>query len=189
MALAEDRLSIRLVLDTNLADPAQDPPEMVALRALDVEGWIQLWRTDAMDTELASSADPDKRTRLLGHSAQLPEQLGVMVLGHSRLGSCVAGSDADSAMWDRVWDTIHPGKDRATARENDVKDALHVWTAMRYGSDGFVTMDGSGPGKGLLDRAGAVKVEFDGFNIWSPAQALAYVERRKHRHQFRVAGT
>jgi hypothetical protein len=141
-------------------------------------------RTDAMDTELstakATADDPDKRARLLGLSAPLQEQLGAWVLGHSRLGSSVLGNADDQAVWDRVWDTIHPGKDRATARDNNVKDAMHVWTAIRYGSDAFVTLD-----EGLLKRADAVRSAFDGFNIWTPTQALAYVERRKQRYQRR----
>ena len=173
-----------LTIDTNLIDLDRGGPEMARLRELDEDGWIQLMRTDAMDTEISKASEP-KRSDLLELSAPYQEQLGVLVLGHSRLGSAMPGGPDDQAMWDKVWEVIHPGKDRATAREDHVKDAMHVWTSMRYGSTGLVTLDGTGPKPGLLDSAEAVKAAFNGFPIWTPAQALAYVERRKARHDAR----
>lgn len=58
-----------------------------------------------MDTELFTSADAEKRARLLKESAQLPEVFGVWVLGHSRFGHMVLGSPEDSARWEKVWAT------------------------------------------------------------------------------------
>ena len=119
-------------------------------------------------------------------SAVLPEQLGVMVWGHSRLDHAVWGSDQDSAQWDAVWAVLSPRRDRATASENHVRDAMHVWTSIRYGANAFVTLDGSGKKKGLLDRAQAVSAAFDGFAVMTPVQARDFACRLLRRRNIRL---
>lgn len=181
MALDQNRLSIRLSIDTNLVEPSRGGKEMAQLRSLEADAWIQIFRASTMDAELETASDPAKRRELLSMAAPLQSQIGVWVLDHSRLGlDTMLGGQQDATLWDQLWQTLNPGRDRATARRNHVKDAMHVHTAMRYGNDGFVTLDG-----GLLDRAEAVRASFNGFNIWTPTEALAYVERRKHRYELR----
>jgi hypothetical protein len=189
MSRTENRLSIRLTVDTNLIGDDRGGPEMAALWELDAGGWIQLMRSDGMDTELRKAKptpdDPNKAARLLGLSAPLQEQWTPWVLGFSELGrTTMLGTEADQSEWDLVWETINPGKDRTTARRQDVFDAMHVWSAIRNGSDAFVSTDGDGKDKGLIDRAEAVRSTFDGFNIWTPVRALAHVERRKTNYEF-----
>jgi hypothetical protein len=183
VSLTENRLSIRFVVDTHLID--NQSTEMVLLRTLDSEGWIQLLRTDVVDTELSQIADDQKRQRLMSISGQMQEQLGVMVLGHSRLDHCVLGSDNDSEAFNRVWSILSPGRDRRTADRRHVRDAMAVWTAMRYGADAFLTLDGSGKDPGLLHRANDLRDQL-GFTMMTPAKALTYVQRRKQRHDART---
>jgi hypothetical protein len=61
-----------------------------------------------------------------------------------------------------------------TANRKHVRDAMHVWTAIRYGANAFVTPDGSGGAKGILERAETAKTECDGFCIYIPDQAADF---------------
>jgi hypothetical protein len=164
----------RFALDTNLID--RIPPGLAELHALADGGQIELVRADVVDTELTTCRNPELRAHLLAVSARLPEQHGVMVLGHSRLDHAVLAGDEDVAVFDHVWSTLFPGRERATARRNDIRDAMQVWTAMRCGADALLTSDGDGKDTGLLDHDEAVAAEFNGFHIWTPAQAWALVQ-------------
>lgn len=181
----ESDLGRRFALDTNLIGRA--PTGMAEIQSLADQGRVHLIRSDAVDTELATCKDDDLRQHLLAISSRLPEQFGVSVWGHSRSGHSVRGTEKDMAVFDRVWMVLQAGRDRATASRNDVLDAMHVWTAIRYGADAFLTMDGAGKDKGLLQRDGAISDEFDGFHIWTPAQAWAFLQRLQEREQHRAA--
>ena len=180
---AVNTLGQRFVIDTHLID--DESKAMCDLWSLHERHMIELLRTDVMDTELLQIEDPEKRTRLMGLSAALVEQLGVLILDHSRLDHAVLGSDEDSAMWDAVWKVLSPGRDLATANRKHVRDAMHVWTAMRYGADAFVTLDGSGRGKGLLDRSDAMLGAFD-FQLMTPAKAHDFSTRLLRRYEARI---
>jgi len=175
---AENTLHLRYVIDTNLIDDQSDAME--GLWRYHDDRMIQLSRTDVMDTELSEDLDPARRARLLALSEVLPEQSGILVWGHSRFDHAVWCSDTDAAEWDRIWTVMHPGRDRGTASDNDIRDAMHVMTARRYGADAFVTLDGSGKRKGILGRAEAVRREL-GFEIWTPTQALDWANAAKAR--------
>ena len=173
------KLGLRFVLDTNAVD--DESAEMAELREMWRAGWIELTRTDTVDTELAQREDPEHRAHLLSLSGEMIEQFGPVVVGHSRIGFCVWGSDQESSEWDRLWEVMCPGRERATARKNDVRDAMHVATAMRYGLNALITRD-----KGLLKKADPIKAAFNGFSIMTPAQALALAKRMLARHEYRM---
>ena len=154
-----------LYIDTHIIDAEDDAS--VRLKRLWREGWIALQRTDAMDTELAT-APPDKWPTLTEASAEYPEALGPLVLGHSRFDHTVMGSDEDAARLDAVFAALFPNVDRATARKNHLRDVMHVSTAIRYGGFGFVTRE-----ERLLNKAEIIAERFEGFRMWKPEQALA----------------
>ena len=123
------------------------------------------------------------RARLQSLAGEYVEHLGVWVLGQSRLGvDTVLGSDEDAARWDRVWAVLRPDVNRATARQQHIRDAMHVDTAIRYGANLLVTRDA-----GLLRRDDALREAFDGFRIYDPERALAFARRMLERHQRRRA--
>lgn len=64
-------------------------------------------------------------------------------------------------------------------------DAMHVWTAIRYGADALLTLDGAGKDKGLIQRDAAISMEFDGFHIWTPERAWTFLERLLQRQEYR----
>ena len=157
--------SLVFFIDTHILDATDD--ESALLRKLYEMNWISLRRTDAMDTELAAAPE-EKWAALTEASAAYAESLGPMVLDHSRLDHSVLGSDEDVARDDLVFSTLFPGADRATCRKNHIRDAMHVATAIRYGGRAFVTKE-----RKLLNKSDRIAELFQGFRIWSPAQALA----------------
>lgn len=179
--MAGGDLGRRFAVDTNLV--GRDWPGVVEIQALAAEGQVQLIRADAVDTELHNCTDEELRLHLLAISAQLSEQLGVMVWDHSRWDHSVWGNEGDLSVFDRVWAALQPTQDRSTASRHDVLDAMHVWTAIRYGADALLTMDGAGKKRGLLQRDAAINAQFDGFHIWTPSRASAFLQRLLNRQQ------
>jgi hypothetical protein len=173
------RTELRFVLDTHLLDDSS--PEMVTLRELHEGGWIDLTRTDVMDTEL-QGAEPDKLGRLLALSGQYVEHLGPAVLDHSRFGHAVFGSEGDGQRLDAVFAILFPGADRKKCRPQHLRDAMNVATALRYAATGFVTRE-----KRLLNKGSAIKEQFNGFVLCSPTKCLEISERfvAKHRERLR----
>ncbi|MFI6280471.1 hypothetical protein [Streptomyces sp. NPDC050988] len=157
--------SLVFFIDTHILD-APDAAS-VLLRKLHEANWISLRRTDAMDTELAAAPE-EKWAALTEASASYAESFGPMVLDHSRLDHCVLGSDEDVARDEVVFSTLFPGADRSTCRKNHIRDAMHVATAIRYGGRAFITHE-----RKLLNKSDQIAGLFQGFRIWSPAQALA----------------
>jgi hypothetical protein len=157
-------------------------PAEIELRRLHTEGWIELVLTDVTRTEWLA-ANPDKRQQLEDLALGYAEYHGPLVLGHSRLGSAVLGSPEDRERLERVFAALVPGTDLKSARTQDVRDAMNVATAIRYGTNGFITRDGIGKDRGVLHSARAIRAAFDDFSILSPEQALAFVERMMRRWQ------
>ena len=165
------RTGWHLAIDTNTIDDESEA--MAALRQLHREGWINLTRTDTMDTELAAATDPAKRAALLARSAEYVEHLGPVVFDHSRFDFAVFASDIDETRRSTVFAILFPGADPATTRKQNVRDAMHVATAIRYGANGFVTNDTN-----TLDHHAEIRRAFNDFGIYSPERALATSERR-----------
>jgi hypothetical protein len=164
--------SLLLYIDTHIIDATDD--DAAFLRQLHETGWIQLQRTDTLDTELGKLGDPEKRDELLGLSDQYVESFGPLVLDHSRWDHAVLASDEDADRLARVRDLLYGTA--ITPRDNDFRDAMHVATAIRYGAFGFVTMD-----KRILRRDPAIREAFQGFRLLAPAAAKAEALDRVRR--------
>jgi hypothetical protein len=141
-----------LYFDTNVI---RDQSEAVRLLwRCRQEGWVRIQRTDVMDTEL-ETARSDKRNWLLEESGLLAESLGALVLDNSRVDSAVIGTDRDRADFRDAFSILHPNLAVADACDNDIRDAMHVCGAARYGADFFVTRD-----KGILRKSGQLLERF-----------------------------
>lgn len=96
-----------------------------------------------------------------------------MVWGQSRWDSSVWGSEEDRDRLDDVFAILFPNADRATARNNHIRDAMHVSTAIRYGGFGFITRE-----RRLLNKAAPIAERFHGFCMSSPEDTLAEAAAR-----------
>ena len=102
------------------------------------DGKIEIVRTDVMDTELG---DRNKQLRL--KSEKYPEDLGVMVWGHSRWGHAVwAGPEIDYP-FEEIRDTVFPdfSQMRKESQDRATRDAMHLATHRMYKRLFFVTRD------------------------------------------------
>jgi hypothetical protein len=88
------------------------------------------------------------------------------------LDHSVLGSDVDDARIDAVLRILRPNALRSTATKNDLRDAMHVATAIRYGASHFVTSD-----KNILRRKAKLREAFDWFTVLTPTDAVALVRR------------
>lgn len=176
------RLGLRFYFDTNFVEDHSDAATQ--LREYHRAGSVDLWRTDTVDTELASASDERTRRDLLDASAPYVESLGVAVVGHSRFDHSFVGDDADEARLDRVYCILFPNSDRhdtSTGRSRrKLRDAMHIATAVRYGCSGFITRDNGD----LVPKAAAIEKAF-GLRIMQPEQAVAFVERIAARYDAR----
>jgi hypothetical protein len=183
MSTHEDRLGLRFYIDTNFVTDPSDAA--TALRTLYNDGWIELIRTDTMDTELRDAKDPAKRSDLLRQSNAYVESFGPLVLGHSRLDFAVLGNDDDGERLAQVYGILFPGSDRFDASMGragrKIRDAMHVATAIRYGANGLITLDG----RDLLSKSEAIAAAFNDFKIMTPETALAFVQRMRGRYERR----
>jgi hypothetical protein len=177
------RLGLTFCFDTNLV--ADESPAMEELRRANEDGWINLTRTDTLDTELAEHRNPDSRADFLERSSDYVEHHGAVAWEHSRWDHAVWASEEDEERLDKVIRTLFPNADpreRSTDRAKaQFRDAKHVDTAVRYGATGLITNDR----RDLLDNADAIKRVFDGFLILTPEEAVVIVRRFRARHDER----
>jgi hypothetical protein len=170
----ENRTGLVFAIDNNIVNG--ETPAELELKRLNKDGWIQLVLTDVTRTEWLAD-NPQHRQRLEELAIDYAEYWGPLTLGHSRPGSAVLGSSEDQERLEAVFAALFPRADFRTARKQHVRDAMNVATAIRYGVNGFITRDGSGKKRGILDGADAIKAAFNDFSILSPERALAFVER------------
>jgi hypothetical protein len=163
-------LGLLFYIDTNIVDALS--AEAGALRRLDKEGWITLFKTDMMDIEL-SAAPTTELPRLFAASAPYPESFGPEVPGESDPNSSVRASQEDTDRVRDVFTLLYPGADWTAPRPNNRRDAMHVATAIRYGGRAFVTHDAK-----ILKKDTVISQRFNGFRIWTARQALAEAAAR-----------
>ncbi len=173
------RLEIQYAVDTNfIGDPS---PAALRLRELRDGGWIRLVRADVLGTELGA-APARLRGQLEAEAARFVELLGPAVVGHSRVDASVVGSAADEQRLAEVLEALFPGSSlppTSRTAEHNLRDAMHVATAIRYGLNGFLTRD-----RRVSDGAERIRERFDGFTVGSPESVLPYVERRLYGWRF-----
>ncbi len=177
------RLGLMFYVDTNFVD--DEAPAAEALRQLHRDGWINLQRTDTLDTELSDASDASKRDSLLRASSGYVESFGPVVVGHSRMGHALIGSEEDGARLDLAYRTLFPSPAdpnqsarRATRKQ---RDAMHLATAIRYGCNGFITRD-----RDFHSKAVVIAATFDDFRVMTPEDASAFVRRVVARYEHRT---
>ncbi len=158
----------RYAIDTNVEIDWESGarPAATMLRNYHRAGLVELVAADVLATERETDWPSDG----------LVELPGVFVLGHSRLDHAVLATDDAADTLDWLLRTIHPRSGGASPRteRNDRRDAMHVWTAIRHGTDGFITSD-----KEVLRAAPAIAATFAGFKILDPEAAIEEIEKRR----------
>lgn len=173
----------RLCLDTCVvigrsAPDSFDAREQAGLEQLldyNLDRRVFLAKTDTVDLErVYGQPNPVAAARLL-QTMDLLEVFGPLVAGSSRRDHFVVSGREDDERLDHVLAIVHPGATRSGSKRH-LRDAQQIATAIRYGYDGFVTTDAA------IVRAGvAIRQSFGTFSIFTPTQAVAWVEEHLRR--------
>lgn len=130
---------------------------------------IFLQKTDTFDTEIQGRWNS---TIVSKKSSMYNEARGPFVLGHSRLGHSVLGNQDDAQRIDRILVILFGEKNRNEYGQNEIRDAMHLATSIRYGGDFFITLDND-----FLSKSKEIEYEF-GISIRQPAQAYTEIIRK-----------
>jgi hypothetical protein len=180
----------RLVADTCIWIAWHEPenPEQPAIEELlhyRREGRVEIAKTDTVDTERADGVTVATATDRVLETAGIIEMHGPTVVGHSRWDHAVYASDEDSDRIDNLLGLLFPNSDRYAkdrSSTHNLRDAMHIATAVRYGYDAFVTTDSR-----LLKKADAIRREW-GIELLLPGEAVRLVEHRIEKQPLREEG-
>lgn len=158
---------ISVYIDTNCINARQNDQFLNELEKLYLEEKILIEKTDTLDTELQ-----ENKKYPLGQKKSLSyiESYGPAVFGHSRWGSTIFADEHDEKRLTKVLAILFGPKSRQSYGRNDIRDAMHISTAIRYGGGFFVTSE-----KALIDKAKEIEKEF-GIKIRTPQDCLTEVK-------------
>lgn len=155
-------------INANLQDSAVNALEELAEQYPDN---LMFEKTDTLDTELLEN--PQHNVGRLKKSDQYIESFGVAVLGHSRLGHTVVGSEEDDKMFSEILGILFGKKQRSSYTRQEIRDAMHVMTTIRYGGNYLITYD-----KKLLAQSKKLFNRFNATIICTPSDCLMKVKQR-----------
>jgi hypothetical protein len=159
---------LTITIDTNCINARPSLPAMTHLERLHADGRIQIGKTDVLDTELSESKGAYGQAARR-KSAKLVEDMGTLIIGHSRIGHARVGSDDDQALYDSIAGVIF-GEPLRGLHRRQVRDVMMLATHMKNKRDLLVTLD-----KDLLDRAEPIQRQF-GVTVLTPDECLVRVE-------------
>lgn len=144
-----------------------------------------LGKAGMMDVERIENALPEDALQRLDETAEVLEAFGPMIVGHARLDHSVMGGEYDDRGIDRVLSVVHPGSDRygtSTTAIHNLRDAIHVWTAIRNGWTAFVSEDPA-----VINANVRMIQQSDwSLRLLSPAQAVRWTEREIEKGRIRA---
>lgn len=130
-----------ITIDTNCINTRQGMEAMNALERLHQEEVVELVKTDVLDTEIADWAG-ERGDRAREKSAALREDMGVLVLDHSRLGHARLAGDGDADLLDAIAELVFGAPLVELHRRQEVRDVIMLATHMKHARDILITTDG-----------------------------------------------
>lgn len=125
-----------IYIDTNCINARQNNDAINKLEELYDQERILIEKTDTLDTELQDGQGyPQGQKKAMNYI----ESYGPAVVGHSRLGSSIVGSDEDDKRLGKMLEILWGKKVRSSYDNSQIRDAMHISTAARYGGTYFVT--------------------------------------------------
>lgn len=128
-------------------------------------------KTDTLDVELLENEAHNENR--LKKSDDYIESFGVAVLGHSRVGHSIVGSKSDDLIFTEILKIIFGQKLRNEYSKQEIKDAMHIMTTIRYGGTYFITYD-----KKILNKSDKLFGRFNSTIICTPEDCLVKVKKR-----------
>lgn len=159
--------SISVYIDTNCINARQKDHYINDLEKLFQEEKIIIEKTDTLDTELQEGYKKG-----LEKSDNYIESFGDAVWGHSRWDYSQWADDVDERRLTRILEIFWGLKNIPYYSKSEIRDALHIATAAKYGGTYFITKE-----KALLMRHNVIRFEFS-IRILNPRDCLDAVLKR-----------
>lgn len=149
---------ITITIDSNCINAKSNLEHMNIIEKAESEGKIQILKTDTMDTEFQKN---NGYPIGLEKSKKYDEDIGIWILGHSRLGHTKFATDETKSSFDLLKTVLFPDK---KLTQNDIRDCMHINTHIMYKRDYFITKE-----KRLLGKSGVINKIFS-TEILSPEE-------------------
>lgn len=158
---------IAIYKDTNTINSLKNNNAINSIERLaeDFPDQIIIEKTDVLDTELEQNYK--KNANRLKKSSTYIESFGIAVVGHSRLGHCIVASDKEDKEIEDILSICFNKKPRRNYSKKEMRDAMHIHTAIRYGGTYFITYD-----KKLIDASNKILERFNSTRICIPEACL-----------------
>lgn len=160
---------ISIFIDTNCINARGNDVAINELEKLYREDKILIEKADTLDTELTHGFGYPKGQE---KSLDYVESYGPAVIGHSRIGFSMIGDEGDDERLGSILKILWGTRNRSDYSTNEIRDAMHIATAVRYGGTYFITKE-----KNILKKNYEIKKEF-GINVCDPEHCLEEVKKR-----------
>jgi len=161
--------TLTITIDTNAINAKQRDEKLNLLEQYSQRGLVEIFKTDVLDTELLTDKTNYAEKRR-DKASMLPEDIGICVLNHSRLGHTRLAGDEDVKLQDEIIKVLFQ-KTRHQLTTQQLRDAMHLHTHLMHQRDFFVTTD-----KGhVLSKKEELHKKF-GINAGTPEECLQFIE-------------
>lgn len=160
--------TLTVTIDTNAINAKQEDEKLNLLEQYSQKGLAKVFKTDVLDTELLTDKTKDEAKRK-EKASTLPEDIGVCVLDHSRLGHTRLAGEEDAKLQDEIIKVLFQ-KTRHQLTTQQLRDVMHLHTHLLHQRDFFVTTDGH-----FLSRKEELHKKF-GINAGTPEECLQFIE-------------
>ncbi len=154
-----------ITIDTNVINARGKLDAMNKLEALAQQGKVVIYKTDVLDTEMQDSYNPG-----LLKAKGYTEDVGIFIVGHSRVGHTKLSSDEDGAYLEEILTLLFGKKQRSEYSKQEIRDAMNLLTHKSKGRDYFVTKD-----TGILKCRLDIEKEL-GVIVCTPEYCLTMIE-------------
>lgn len=155
---------ITITLDTNVIIDIKHDDDINKLLKLHDEGKITIFKTDVVDTELQNTSSQSK-------SSAFDEDMGVAVIGSSRIGHAVIGGGDSQNEHDKMRLLLFPETKGRPPTENQTRDVMHLVTHKNHSRDIFVTKDND-----FLSKKERLKNEYS-IIVMNPKDCLDHIQK------------
>ncbi len=160
---------LSIYIDTNCINARQKDPALNELEALHDKGLILIEKADVLETELMEGKGYPAGIR---KSHNFTTSFGPAVIGHSRIGSCIIGSDRSATDHQALLALLFG---EGPYSKNDVRDVMHLLTVAHYMGDVFVTNE-----QAILQKAVEIEQMYR-IKAMNPGDCSAFVRRHLAR--------
>jgi len=161
---------LTITIDTNCINVRRSLKAMSFLEQLHQQGRVKVVKADVLDTELSQHRGLYGR-RALEKSAALEEDMGVLVLDHSRLDHARLGEEEGATEYDDIANVLF-GAPLDRLSKHQVRDVMLVATHKEHRRDILLTLDE----KHLLSKAALLRERY-GIKVMTPDKCARRLRR------------